>query len=244
MRRIRLIRGITTALALLAAGTAALPSLAHAEPIALPGQIDPLRIYGEEIRFDVLRDGEKVGQHVVRFRRVADVLQVESRSEIEVELLFLRAYDFRYQSLEHWRDGSLSALYAATNDNGDFSRVEARRDGDMLSVRGTQREWQAEPRILPTTHWNMAQLAAPQLLNTLTGNPNRVTVTDAGVETVTLGDGPRDARRFVYSGDLAVEAWYDAAGRWVKLRFPAEDGSTIEYVCRACGGPTELSARE
>lgn len=239
MRRFRRIM-IASALA----AAAALPAVAQAEPVALPAQVDPLRLYGHEIRFDILRNDEKVGQHVVQFRHVADGLQVESRSEVAVKLLFIPAYDFRYQSLEHWRDGSLNALYAATNDNGEFSRVEARREGDALSVRGAQGDWQAPPQTLPTTHWNMAQVIAPKLINTLTGNVNQVTVTDAGMETVTLGDGPREARRFVYSGDLAVEAWYDAAGRWVKLRFPAKDGSTIEYVCRTCGVPTELSERE
>lgn len=234
---------IVAALAVVAA-IAGLPGMGEVQATSLPAQIDPLRLYGPELRFDVLRNGERVGRHVVAFRGTADGIQVESRSDIEVKLLFLTAYRFRYQSIEHWRGGTLTSLNAATNDDGELSRVEARREGAALKVRTGTGEWQATPQTWPTTHWNVAQTTAPALLNTLTGNLNRVQVKDAGLETVVLSDGPREARRFVYSGDLAVESWYDAAGRWVKLRFPAEDGSTIEYICQSCGGPLDMPAAE
>jgi hypothetical protein len=192
----------------------------------------------------VLRNSEKVGHHVVEFRATVDGLQVESRSDVEVKLLFLTAYSFRYQSIEHWRGGKLISLNAATNDDGELRRVEARREGATLEVRTGTGEWQATPQLWPTTHWNMAQTAAPALLNTLTGKLNRVSVTDAGLETIPLGSGQGEARRFVYSGDLEVEAWYDGAGRWVKLRFSAEDGSIIEYICQSCGGSKDMPTAE
>jgi len=243
MRQNRTVRRFLTALAVIAAAFG-VPGIGQVLATSLPDRIDPLRLYGPELRFDVLRNGKKVGHHVVAFRATADGLQVESRSDIEVKLLFLTAYSFRYQSIEHWRSGTLTSLSAATNDDGQLRRVEARRDGAALKVRTGTAEWQATPQLWPTTHWNMAQTTAPALLNTLTGNLNRVDVQDAGLETLILGDGPREARRFVYSGDLAVESWYDAAGRWVKLRFPAEDGSTIEYICQSCGGPKDMPSAE
>ena len=243
MRQNLTARRIVAALAVVVA-IVGLAGIGQVQATSLPDQVDPLRLYGPELRFDVLRNGEKVGRHVVAFRGTADGVQVESRSDIEVKLLFLTAYRFRYQSIEHWRGGKLTSLNAATNDDGELSRVEARREGAVLKVRTGSGEWQATPQTWPTTHWNMAQTTAPALLNTLTGNLNQVDVKDAGLEAINLGDGPREARRFVYSGDLAVESWYDAAGRWVKLRFPAEDGSTIEYICQSCGGPLDLPAAE
>lgn len=234
MRQNRTARSTMTALALVAAA-AGVPGTGQVQASSNQVQVDPLHLYGPELRFDVLRDGEKVGHHVVAFRASADGVHVESRSEVEVKLLFLTAYSFRYQSIEHWRNGTLTSLDAATNDDGELRRVEARREGAVLKVRTGAGEWQATPQLWPTTHWNVAQTAAPVLLNTLTGKLNRVDVKDAGLETVILGDGPREARRFIYSGDLAVESWYDEAGRWVKLRFPGKAGSTIEYVCQSCG---------
>ena len=236
MSQNRTARPILPVLAMIAA-TAGFLGTGQAQANSNQAGFDPLRLYGPELRFDVLRDGEKVGHHVVTFRDTADGVRVESRSEVEVKLLFLTAYSFRYQSVEHWRSGTLIRLDAATDDNGEQRRVEARSDGAGLMVRTGTGEWQATPQLWPTTHWNMAQTVAPVLLNTLTGKLNRVDVKDAGLDTVILTDGSREARRFVYSGDLAVESWYDDLGRWVKLRFPGKGGSTIEYVCQSCGGP-------
>ena len=227
--------------ALLLASFLALPPTALADEYASATAANPLRLYGEELRFDVLRNGDQVGEHIVQFTPQAGGLQVTSRSEIEVKLLFLTAYRFRYQSIEHWRDGSLVKLHAASNDNGDFTNIDAAREGDWLKVKTNGATWQGASRMAPTTHWNMAQTRAPALLNTVTGKLNNVTVTDAGIETVALPGGERQARRFVYSGDLSVESWYDLAGRWVKLQFAAEDGSTIEYLCNSCSAPTEMT---
>jgi len=242
-RRVWSFRWIMGAFALIAV-TGWFPSIAVSDQTTAPGPADPMSLYGSEIRFDVLRDGDPVGYHLVNFRKTENGLQVESRSSIEVKLLFLTAYRFRYRSIETWHGGTLSSLSASTNDNGKFSHVEAVRDGATLKVRSGEDDWQAPNLALPTTHWNMAQTNAPAVLNTLTGRLNRVSVTDAGLETVALAEGTRQARRFTYSGDLKVESWYDSAGRWVKLRFLAEDGSTIEYVCRRCDGPTNVTDAE
>ncbi|GAB2176950.1 DUF6134 family protein [Dongia sp. agr-C8] len=241
MRQRRSVKRILATLVVVAAaGSVSGTSAAYANPTA--GEIDPLQLYGPELRFDVLRNGEKIGQHKVAFRKTADSMRVESRSDLEVNVLFLTAYSFRYHSVENWRRGELTSLDATTNDDGDLRRVEARREGAVLKVRSDAEEWSGASPVWPTTHWNIAQTAAPAVLNTLTGGLNRVDVKEFGVETVMLPDGPRPARRFVYSGDLSCESWYDADNRWVKLRFAAEDGSTIEYLCRNCGEPKRSSA--
>lgn len=242
MRRISPTRRLMTALA--AVWFLLHTADADADQPAVAASAGHLALYGGEIRFDILRDGEKVGHHLVQFAPKADGIEVTSRSEIEVTLLFLTAYRFGYQSIEHWRDGSLVRLHAATNDNGDFTSIEAKREGERLKVTTNGTAWQGPPQLLPTTHWNMAQTRTPAVLNTLTGKLNQVRVSDAGLETVILDDGPRQARRFVYSGDLSVESWYDLDGRWVMLRFPAKDGSTIEYLCSSCGSRTAMTESE
>lgn len=240
MLRIWSHRCLTTAAVL----AAAVSSPALADPIELPERIDPLELYGDEMQFDVVRDGDPIGSYLVFFRKNGDALQVETRASIKVDLMLLPAYRLRYQSLETWRDGWLTNLTASTNEDGEFSHVEVARDGAALEVSGTDGTWDGAPDLLPTSHWNMAQIAADTLINTVSGNPNRISVAEAGIEEVPMGDQLRPARRFVYSGDLNMEAWYDDRGRWVKLRFAAEDGSTIEYVCRRCGSPTRLTEAE
>jgi hypothetical protein len=229
-------------MAAIAAAAGARP--AFADPINIPTQIDPFELYGDEMQFDVLRDGDPIGSYLVFFRKSGDALQVETRASIEVDVLFASAYRLRYQSLETWRDGALDSLTASTNDDGEFKHMEAVRDGASLEVSGMEGAWDAAPTILPTSHWNMAQIAADTLINTVSGSANHISVAEAGIETVPMGAESQPARRFVYSGDLDMEAWYDDQGRWVKLRFAAEDGSTIEYVCRRCSAPTRLTEAE
>ncbi|HNB29077.1 MAG TPA: DUF6134 family protein [Alphaproteobacteria bacterium] len=222
---------------------ATLPPSAHPASQG-PAGIDPVGLYGAEARYDILRDGEKVGTHALTFRRTPIGLSVESRSDIEVKLLFLSAYSFRYQSTEHWRGGRLAQLYAASNDNGQAQRVEARAEQNRMSYRVAGGAWQTGQPVLPTTHWAMPRPGPATLLNTLTGNLNQVEIQDAGREAVQIGATAVTARRFVYSGDLAIESWYDADGRWIKLRFRAEDGSTIEYLCSTCAGSTDSAGIE
>jgi hypothetical protein len=226
------------------AASATADPVASSDRVNLPGQVDPISLYGDEILFDVLRNGEPIGNYLVRFKRNGGELQVESRASIEVEMLFVSAYRLRHQALETWRDGVFTALNASTNKDGDFSHVEAVREGQSLEVTSVDGAWDADGNVLPATHWNMAQMDAPVLIHTISGKQTHVSVLDAGIESVAMGDLMRPARRFIYSGDEDMETWYDDAGRWVKLRFLAKDGSTIEYVCRKCSAPTRVTAAE
>jgi hypothetical protein len=217
--------------------TAALAFLiAVAQPNALIAKtVDPVGLYGNEIRFDVLRDGTKVGAHVVRFARDRDALFVHSKFDLAIRMLGFTIYDYRYVSRALWRDGRLTKLEARTDDDGEESWVRAGVNGNGLEVTGPAGTFVAPVEVLPTNHWNPSVLGSDRVLNTLTGNLNRVHIVDLGDAVVETADGGRAARHFKYTGELETEVWYDARGRWVKLRFRAKDGSTIDYVCRKCG---------
>ena len=98
--------------------------------------------------------------------------------------------------------------------------------------------------MLPISHWNAALLAGGPLLNGMTGEVDEVKVAEQGFDTVSTRNGSLRARHYLYSGDLSGEIWYDEDGRWVKLRFRAEDGSMIDYICRQCQAPTAITAAE
>ena len=96
--------------------------------------------------------------------------------------------------------------------------------------------------LYPTNHWNPAVVEQVRVLNTLTGKINNVQIKAQNKESVLTENGTIEATRYAYSGDLETEVWYDDAGRWVKMRFKARDGSTINYVCRRCQGPSDPQA--
>jgi hypothetical protein len=197
---------------------------------------DPQRLYGDQIRFDVRRNGDLVGSHTVSFTRDGERLATSTRFEVAVDVLFITAYRYVYASEATWTGACLEALTATTDDNGKESAVRVSRSGQELLVCGPQGTASAGLATLPTEHWAYAVVGDDAVINTITGRVNRVDISPAVTETVKLADGRAvTARRYVYSGELDNEVWYDAEGRWVKMRFPAKDGSSIEYVCVTCG---------
>ena len=233
------VRIVTASVLALCSASALGTSVAETPPPAN----DPFRLYGNEIRFDVERDGNVVGQHVVTFTRTDHGVRADSRADVNVELLFLSAYRFRYQARELWRGGELQSIDASTNDDGSYSHVRAVRDAAGLRISSTQGTYET-PVIPPTSHWNAALLKGGVLLNTMTGKLSQIQVFDQGLDTVATRNGSLHAHHYLYSGDLNGEIWYDGDGRWVKLRFRAHDGSIIDYICRRCQAPATITKAE
>jgi len=199
--------------------------------------LDPQNLYGDEVHFDVHRAGEKVGFHRARFRTEGPFLYVDTEFEIEIDFLIFTAYRFAYQSRSRWTDGTLSALEVEVDDDGTSFRLDAADDGNGFTVNSSNGSVKLETPLYPTNHWNAAVLDQKRVLNTLTGQINDVAITPVERVLVETERGEISATHYVYSGDLDTEVWYDDEGRWVKMRFKARDGSTIEYVCRRCQGP-------
>ena len=56
------------------------------------------------------------------------------------------------------------------------------------------------------------------LFDTQRGRLQRFQVTPAGNETITGAGRAVDARKYVMTGDLERELWYDDAGNWLQSR--------------------------
>ena len=113
--------------------------------------------------------------------------------------------------------------------DGKDGSVRASSTGESLNVNGTDYSGAVPLGILPSSHWNVAQTRATQLLSTEDGELIKINVVDKGQDTVVV-DGQRvDARRYLMDSDIDVDLWYDAEGRWVKLAFEAR-GQQIEYA--------------
>ena len=76
---------VTGALALCSAA-----GMAAADPPPLA--VDPFRLYGNQITFDVERDGDVVGQYVIDFTRTDQGVLAEARVDVDVSLLFVPVY--------------------------------------------------------------------------------------------------------------------------------------------------------
>lgn len=222
---------IKTLSALAVVATLSAPTYSFAQTI---GEA-PIKAYGDQIIFDVFRKGSPVGTHEVTFRRDGDDIIADTRFQVSIKILIVPVYSYLYTSNERWRDGKLVSFTSETNDNGDVSDLQVKRENDALVLTGSGGAFTAPGDLYPTTHWNSGVIGSTQVINTITGKINNIELQSRGIETVSTKHGDIQATHYAYQGDLTTEVWYDSAGKWVKMRFPGKDGVMIEYKCRECG---------
>lgn len=171
-----------------------------------------------------------IGTHTVTFEHNGNRLIVKTRTRIKVRVL-LWGYYFEADRKEVWRDGRLIAYEGFTNDDGETFAVSAYADGNKLLINGPEGRIEAPGSIFPTHPWNPEILKHDLLMNTKTGELKKVSITAVGEEPVKAGGRHVKARKFLMSGDLQRELWYDQNGICVQMRF-SKGGDHITLTLR------------
>ena len=187
---------------------------------------------GGKLDFTVLRDGDQIGRHVLSFKKDADALTVNIETKTEVKVLFVTAYAFEHQGREVWQNGKLVELASATNDDGTKHTLAVKNGAGALAINGDGQTSKAAVEIIPASLWHEGILAGGVILNTLHGKQMKITVRDAGSESIPVAGQSVAAQHYVIEGDLQRELWFDETRVLVKVRFKGNDGSNIEYVLR------------
>lgn len=185
-----------------------------------------------EHRYDILRDGSRIGIQVSQYSLDGDRLTVLTRMDIEVSLLFVTAYHFQMESREEWIDGRLVAMTTRADDDGESKAMDLKADGDdgLLQISYNGKSRTAGAGTLPASFWNPATVEQAELVDVLNGKTRDVRVRQAGRQTLTIGGQPIEARHYVMEGDLQRELWYGPDGQLLKVALEAEDGSLITFV--------------
>ena len=204
--------------------------------------VDPLKLYGKSHEFSVLRDGIPVGRHIVAFDKKGEAVRARSSFYVKITFLGLSLYKFDYRSEALWDGGKMKAIDILIDDDGTQAEINATQQADRLWVNGKIQKITVSSDVFPTNHWNKHVLTQSTVFNTLTGELNRVTITNAGEETVAVRGGALRATRYDYDGELKLTSWYDRRGRWVKMKFKAKDNSDMVYFCETC--PVEFGSSE
>lgn len=185
---------------------------------------------GNRLGFDIMRNGKRLGAHVLTFERGDDGLVVRVAVELVVKAAFITLYRYRHSATERWAGDQVVELETLTDDDGDKFAVTGRRDRRGLVIEGsTAPRYVAPANALPATHWNQRQLDGPWI-NTQDGKLARPKVTRQGADEIpTAAAGSLRATHFVLSGDVEFDLWYDNQPSWAGLRFKGKDGSLIRY---------------
>ena len=189
--------------------------------------------YGTALSFAAVRNGQTIGHHRLTFQRDGAQLTVSTAIELTVKFMGFTAYRYTHRAQEVWNGDVFQSLASRTDDNGKQFAVQIRRDTSRLAVErsvGAQTLRATLPlQLLPSSHWNVRQVREPALVNTQDGTEAKVQVSIIGRETIATANARVEATHYRYTGDIAMDQWFDDAGRWVKTSFTASDGSTVEY---------------
>ena len=205
---------------------------------------DPTVLYGEQARYEVLRNGKSIGTHSVSFRKKATGLDVRVESSLAVRYLGVPVYRYSYIADENWEAGKFVASESRIKENLKKLRViRAEVKGRVLEITDRDRTRTAPLARFPSNHWHPAVLRQSRVFHTLHGRVHHVKIQLASNDKIELRglDANQQkriavvrARRYRYSGGFSADVWYDTSWRWVQLQFNADDGSQIVYRCTTC----------
>ena len=169
---------------------------------------------GERIAFEILRNGKRVGDHVVTFERKDEYLTVSSDIQIKVKIGPITVYRYGHNSQETWKDGRVVEFEGATKKRGD------RLEGDFPEG--------LDSNTIPLTHWNLPAILEAQFVVNDSFFIEPLQLQDLGVQAYDSTVDGDQARRLRIEGQFTVDLWYDNEGRWIGCAFVAR-GDDIVY---------------
>lgn len=167
-----------------------------------------------------------IGKHTLSFECEGSDLIVETDVEVRVKILFVTVYERHARYREVWRGDRLIAYDAWTDEAGDEYITTARIEGDQMIIDGRERKVSAPLDTVSSHPWNAAVVERSLLFGMKDGRLLRVQVERTGDEALTMGDRMIKARKYLVSGDIERELFYDAAGNWLQWRLESK-GSTV-----------------
>lgn len=159
-----------------------------------------------------------IGSHELTFHCDGEDLVVETEVKVDVKLLFVTVYKRRAQYREVWRQDQLIAYDAWTNEAGDEYVTKVRLEDDQMIIDGVEPNVSVPVDTVSSHPWNMKVVDRNLLFGMKDGRLISVDVKPAGDDIVEIGGKTIRAKKYVVSGDIERELWYDQAGNWLRWR--------------------------
>ena len=185
--------------------------------------------------FTVFLDQKRIGTHRFDVDTGPDgTRRVRSSASFDVRILGIRAYSYRHEAAETWRDGCLRELAARTDDNGSVLAVTARDTGAGLEIAAGDARRQQPGCTWTYAYWDPGLRRQTRLLNPQTGALDSVRFEDRGHETLQFAGRQLQAERLrLYSDRLTIDLWYGPDGEWLQLLSTTADGKRLRYQLTA-----------
>lgn len=185
-----------------------------------------------EWRFQVFLNDKPIGYHRFSVENDGRAQVLTTEASFDVKLLFITAFRYRHENTETWRDGCLQSMDARTDSNGKQLDVTGELRETSFAVTHSGGILVLDECVQSFAYWNPSILDAERLLNSQTGEYEKVEIRRDAVDQVVVGDTTVEAERYTLSakgGDITL--WYARDSyRWLKLEAPAKGGRRIRYL--------------
>lgn len=204
----------------------ALAAIAAALLVSAPASAVPSG--AGRIAFDVTRNGQPFGRHTITVSGAEADLRAVSTVSLRATLGPLTAYSLEQTCSERWARGALTSLVCSTIKDGRRTQVRAEMVNGRLRVTGASGEHWFPATAFPSSWWTRPPLNTRTLIDTQTGSPIQVRITNMGRDTIEVAGQRITAERIRVTGSISADLWYDTQGRWVGCNFRAR-GQNIAY---------------
>lgn len=183
--------------------------------------------------YDVVRNGEIIGEQRVDFKNGDKNLIVNTSSNIRIDLFGIPIYSFDQTTEEVWQDGIMVSYKADAVDGGDKKDLKLQRIGNSLVGTYNGKKRTIPGNIISSVLWRVDATKSKILLDAVNGKMKDTNVEKVGEEMIDVGGKPVKASHFVFTGEFKREAWYDELGHMVKAILVARDGSKVTQLLKA-----------
>jgi hypothetical protein len=166
-----------------------------------------------------------IGRQVLTFSCSGDRLVVDTTVDVAVQVLLVTLYRQEAHYREVWQGDRLVGFESHTDDNGRILEVSARAVGERIVIDGPNGHSEAPLMAVPDHPWNHDVVGRTLLFDPVDGTVRRVEVADAGKAPLQVDGRQIMAQKYLVSGDLKLELWYDENGAWVKWRMHHGQGA-------------------
>ena len=191
--------------------------------------------------FDVIRKNKIIGEHEILFSENNGNLIIETNIDIEVKILFIKAYEFFHKSKEVWKDGSFIKIdgYSDFEDEREYF-IKAEIKDDLLFASGMDGELKLNKYLIPSNFWNIDVMYQDEIFDTQKGIVRKLDVKKAGKESITINNKKIICTKFILNAtrhpkdkDLFPEytLWYSEDKELMRFNFVGTiKGKMVELI--------------
>ena len=181
----------------------------------------------QRLSFAIMRNGQQIGKHDMEIARDGAATTVDYRTQIEVKVMFIKAYSFGYSGRETWNGDSFVSFDSQTNDNRTQHAVTATASPERTSIMADGKTIEAAGNVIPASFWSLAFLTRTAFFHTETGQPLKIAVSDLGNEQIATRMGTKLAHHYRLTGGLERDLWFDQKGAPLRYQLKGSDNSLI-----------------